>query len=375
MTRYPKSLAKRSELFNELNDEELDNILGLLVYRHYKREELILEEGKMDDDIYLIKSGVVEVVKFTGKTYQVVTEISGNTFFGELSFLDGSPRSATIRAQVDTELFILSKRAVMDHPDSENLLHKLYMNIALVTSSRLKNSVTNYAVSMEKEISLLKEKAYFDKFFIALFITYSIAQVITALIHNMFKDIDVFSLTFGWIYLSLLVAPFVYFVSKSGESWQTFGVTLKNWKRSMIEGVLISLILLVISTFGMLIAGHMGLLNLKPVTWHGIAKNFGFGGFLYFLHSYGQEFVSRGVFLTAFQRYLNDKRGLRSVTLTAWLFGLSHILYGPELIISSIIAGFFFGLIYLRHKNLLGVTIVHYILGFMALSIGSLFAK
>lgn len=375
MTTYPKSLARKSKLFKDFSDEELTELPGMLVHRHYKKGEIILEEGKVDEDVYLIKSGVVEVVKFTGKTHQVVNEIGGDTFFGEQAFLDGSPRSATIRAQVDTELFVLSKQAVMDHPENESLLNKLYLNIALVTSSRLKHSVSGYAATMEKEISLLKEKAYFDKFFVIIFITYSIAQVITSLIHNIFEDINVFSLTFGWIYLALLVMPFIYFVCRGEEPWRNFGVTLINWKKSLIEGALFSLVLIGIVSIGLFIAGQMGRVDLKLVTLHGITKYWGLESFLYFFHSYGQEFVIHGVFQTAFQRFLNDERGLRSVMLTAWLFGLSHILYGPFLILGSLVVGFFFGLIYLRHKNLLGVTIVHFMLGVVAISVGALFGE
>ncbi len=372
MTSASNPPVLRSELFGEFSETELNSLQEVLEYRVYRSGESILEEGAMDEDIYLLKSGVVEVLKFTGTDHLVVDEMSGNTYFGDQAFLDGSPRSATIRAKVDTELFVLTKKAVLEHPDSKELLNKLYRNIAMINSVRLKHAASNYAVTMEKEINLLKDKNYFEHFFVIILVTFAITQVITSLMYSYFQHVNVFSLSFTWLFLIILVGPFIYFVAKSGEPWSAFGVTLVNWKRSVIEGILISLVLIGVVLQGILTLSKMGYLPLESLTLYDFIKGLDWKSPLYFFHSYGQEFVARGVFQTAFQRFFNDQRGLRSVFITATLFGLSHLLYGPELVLASLISGVFFGLVYLRHKNLLGATIVHFALGALAFSVPSL---
>jgi CRP-like cAMP-binding protein/membrane protease YdiL (CAAX protease family) len=359
----------RSELFDEFTDSEQNSLQGMLEHRIYKAGETVLEEGAMDEDIYLLKSGLLDVTKFTGKSHQTVDEISGETYFGDQAFLDGSPRSASIKTKVETELFILSKQAVLEHPDHEKLLNKLYRNIAMINSIRLKHSASSYAVTMEKEINLLTEKTYFDKFIITIFICFAITQVVTSMIYSVYQNVNVFSEMFTWAYLIILVGPFIYFASKSGEPWSAFGVTLNNWKKALFEGILFSLGMIGIVVFGLIIVSYMGYLNLEDVTWQDLTKNFTITSPLYFFHSYGQEFVARGVLQNALQKFLNDQRGLKSVIMTAFIFGLSHILYGPQLIIASLISGIMFGLVFLRHKNLIGSTIVHFIMGMVAFSV------
>ncbi len=359
----------RSELFDEFTDSEQLSLQSVLEHRSYKAGETIVEEGSMDEDIFLLKSGVLDVTKFTGKNQQIVDEISGNTYFGDQAFLDGSPRSATVKARNDAELFVLEKQAVLNHLDRDNLLNKLYRNIAMINSVRLKQSASSYAVTMEKEIDLLTDKAYFDKFIITIFICFTITQVVTSLIYSVFKDINIFSEVFTWAYMILLVIPFIYFASKSGEPWSAFGVTLKNWKKALFEGVLFCLIFIGVVIIGLIITSYMGYLDFEDVTWREVTKNFTLTSPLYFFHSYGQEFVARGVLQNALQKFLDDTRGVKSVIMTASIFGLSHILYGPELVIASLLSGILFGLVFLRHKNLLGSTIVHFILGMVAFSV------
>ena len=41
------------------------------------------------------------------------------------------------------------------------------------------------------------------------------------------------------------------------------------------------------------------------------------------------------------------------------MFGMFHINYGPSAVALTTVGGFVFGAIYMRHKNLAGVTILH----------------
>lgn len=372
MTNESNAHILRSELFDEFDKTELSSLQEILEYRSYKAGETILEEGSMGEDIYLLKSGVVDVMKFTGKNHQTLDEISGEAFFGDQAFLDGSPRSATIRAQVDTDLFVLPKQAVLDHPNQHELLNKLYRNIAMINSVRLKHSASSYAVTMEKEINLLKEKNFFHHFMIVILLTFSISQVVTSLMYNYFQNVNIFSQSFTWFFLIVLVGPFIYFVVKSGEPWSEFGVTLDHWKKPVVEGVLVSSALGGLFLLALYIMGTMGYLPLESLTFQNLVKGLNWSTPLYFFHSYGQEFVARGVFQNSFQKFLNDERGFKSVFVTSCLFGLSHILYGPELVVASLISSICFGLFFLRHKNLVGVTIVHFMLGVLAFTVPSL---
>ena len=51
---------------------------------------------------YIVKSGVVEIVKHGSGGDQVLAELEPPTIFGEMALIDGNPRSAGARAKGDT---------------------------------------------------------------------------------------------------------------------------------------------------------------------------------------------------------------------------------------------------------------------------------
>ena len=73
----------------------------------------IVIEGELSWGLFLILSGNVLISKtnkLTGDSYDVAQLGKGN-FFGEMSLVDENPRSATVKALSDCELFSISKVA------------------------------------------------------------------------------------------------------------------------------------------------------------------------------------------------------------------------------------------------------------------------
>ena len=61
--------------------------------------EYIFREGESAAYAYVIKSGVVEIVKNSASGVQVLAELTPPTIFGEMALIDGNPRSAGARAK------------------------------------------------------------------------------------------------------------------------------------------------------------------------------------------------------------------------------------------------------------------------------------
>lgn len=61
-----------------------------------------------------------------------------------------------------------------------------------------------------------------------------------------------------------------------------------------------------------------------------------------------------------------DERGLRTIFGAAVIFGMFHSHFGLAAIIITFFSGLFFGYLFLRQQNLLGVTLVHWLLGLLA---------
>ena len=115
------TLAK-VELFSEMPRRDLGRLAKLAVMRGFKKGEPIVKEGESGIGFYVISEGRVEVVKGAGSESEVVLASLGpESFFGEMSFFENSPRSATVRAVEDTECLVLTRwdfQAEVNRPGS-----------------------------------------------------------------------------------------------------------------------------------------------------------------------------------------------------------------------------------------------------------------
>ena len=79
--------------------------------------EVIIEQGDMAKEMYLLCRGEVEVLDASGN---VLKTLKDGDFFGEVGILMSTPRTATIRAKTLCDLFVLQKsdfgRILKDHP-------------------------------------------------------------------------------------------------------------------------------------------------------------------------------------------------------------------------------------------------------------------
>jgi CRP-like cAMP-binding protein len=87
----------------------MTNILSLFEQSEkYGAGEIIIREGESNRDLYILSGGVLEVsIKGDDKKI-VLSEITSPEILGEISFLNGSPRTATVAAKTDVEMFVLS---------------------------------------------------------------------------------------------------------------------------------------------------------------------------------------------------------------------------------------------------------------------------
>ena len=85
------------------------NLLSLFKEsKKYKAGEVVIHEGEKNRDLYILSDGFLEVSVKGGDKKIVVSEIAAPEILGEISFLNGSPRTATVAAKSDVEIFILS---------------------------------------------------------------------------------------------------------------------------------------------------------------------------------------------------------------------------------------------------------------------------
>ncbi len=92
-------------MFADTPDEALAELADLLQEMDILPGETIIKEGETGESLYIIVDGKVEVVDDN----RVLNQLGARAVFGELSLLDSSPRTATIRALEDTTLLRLDQ--------------------------------------------------------------------------------------------------------------------------------------------------------------------------------------------------------------------------------------------------------------------------
>ena len=76
--------------------------------RNYKDGQQILADGDFGEEMFIIARGGVEVSKLIDGKRVILGNLGRGEFFGEMSLLEGLPRSADIFARGDTELLTIS---------------------------------------------------------------------------------------------------------------------------------------------------------------------------------------------------------------------------------------------------------------------------
>jgi len=100
-------------LFADLDDRSLDLCIDAMRQRRSRRGEVIFHVGDPADALFVVVSGSVKVVlpSDDGAEPAILATIGPGGFFGELSLLDGAPRSATVEALETTVALILRRDA------------------------------------------------------------------------------------------------------------------------------------------------------------------------------------------------------------------------------------------------------------------------
>lgn len=103
-------LIRRVPLFSVLSEEQAQ-IVAKTVHKHrFKRNEEIVEQGKMTDSLFIILTGRARVLKVDNRGKEVIiATLHPGDYIGEMSLIDNEPHSATVTAEVQTDVLVLGR--------------------------------------------------------------------------------------------------------------------------------------------------------------------------------------------------------------------------------------------------------------------------
>ena len=138
---------KSTKFFKNLNDEDLVSLEKYAELKKYQKNEMIFSEEESGDELFIIKSGTVKVLRQIKNEEQTIVILNPGEFFGEMALFDKHPRSASVKMMDDGELVVLEK-SDFDQMKTEvpSLVIKLMEIVITTLSDRLRQANRNFEV-------------------------------------------------------------------------------------------------------------------------------------------------------------------------------------------------------------------------------------
>lgn len=126
-------------IFDGLGDGDLRKMARLFVQKLYRGGEKVFSKGDLGAEAYVVMRGQIDI--YFEDNAKPVASVSAGQIFGELAFLDGTPRVATAVANQASILLVVQRSAFTDLVQREPLLGMIVMrNIAMEISNKLRRS-------------------------------------------------------------------------------------------------------------------------------------------------------------------------------------------------------------------------------------------
>ena len=168
-------LIRRVPLFSMLSDAQAQTIAESVTKQRFRRGEAIVEGGKKANALYIILNGRAHVVATDTRGREaILANLKQGDYVGEMSLIDNQPHSATVRAEVQTDVLVLGRtqfarilpeNAAMTYAIMKVLVQRLRQadrkieSLALMdVYGRVANALLDLSVFTSDGHSFIKEK-------------------------------------------------------------------------------------------------------------------------------------------------------------------------------------------------------------------------
>lgn len=149
-------VLRQIPIFQDLTLFELKFVVPILHQRDFQQGELVFREGEAGNGMYIVQTGQIDITGLNEGEEVLYARLKDRQFFGELSLVDGEPRSASAVASQASTLFGFFK------PDLLELIHKhpaigskILLNLSYVLGGRLRDS-NGKLLELQRELILLR---------------------------------------------------------------------------------------------------------------------------------------------------------------------------------------------------------------------------
>ncbi len=147
------NLLQNVYLFKDLHGKELEQVAAIAKMETFVPGDEIFSEGDVASSLYVIKFGSVKI-QHSGKENVVNVAVLGTgSHFGEMAFLDGEKRSATVVAVERSEIVTIDFKELAGILERNPAIAvKVYRSLAHFLGGRLRVTTTDLSYAREKNI-------------------------------------------------------------------------------------------------------------------------------------------------------------------------------------------------------------------------------
>ena len=103
-------LIRRVPLFSMLTADQAQAIADAVVKRRFRRGEIVVEQGRKSNALFILLNGRARVLTADTRGREVILAVlEAGDYVGEMSLIDNEPHSATVRAEVQTDMLVLAR--------------------------------------------------------------------------------------------------------------------------------------------------------------------------------------------------------------------------------------------------------------------------
>lgn len=152
-------LLRNIPLFESMEEDDLGALVARLREVRFEAGATVFSQGDEGDAMYLIEEGSVDIVAGAAKQQVTLASLFKQQYFGELSLLDGAPRSARAVAARDTVLLALDRDDFVDfvkrRPEAAlSIMHEIGERIRATNEAMTRTVTRNVLEEEEGKLSL-----------------------------------------------------------------------------------------------------------------------------------------------------------------------------------------------------------------------------
>lgn len=362
---------KKSDIFADFKDEEILLLLPYIRIMEFSRGDWLIKEGDTGQHLYLIKSGQVEIVKKEEEWgyFQRLDVLGAGEWLGEMAHFEEGKRSASVRALDKVEVIVLLTDELRSSKVGDLFYPKIIRHLTRRISERLRKTGDSLITSLTEKLKLIRSSNQISSALVHIMILFALYINIAKVLLARADEFPTLSVLFPSIAAIAFGLSACWLIRASDYPLSFYGLTMENWKRHALEGLLVSIPIIVLITlikWGLIhFVSDFSDISIfeSPFEDASFMKAFFFIT-LYLSLVPLQELVARSFLQSCFRDFFQGRYRAFFAILTAnLLFEMTHTVHNMSFALSAFFLGFFWGYLFERQKSIVGVCVSHTLIG------------